>query len=151
MLKGRPTRGRMATPTRKDAAFSGYSLRQVLRTCAGLPERVLALRRGFPRPASGVQAPRPSGGETEPSHFCIAKMKGSPQRVGQTERAPHKGVPFLFGLPERIRTFDLQSRSLTRYPAVPRVDAIRCGGLPLVDPKGIEPSTSALRTQRSPS
>ena len=28
----------------------------------------------------------------------------------------------LFGLPERIRTFDLQSRSLTRYPAVPRVD-----------------------------
>ena len=26
------------------------------------------------------------------------------------------------GLPERIRTFDLQSRSLTRYPAVPRVD-----------------------------
>ena len=27
-----------------------------------------------------------------------------------------------FGLPERIRTFDLQSRSLTRYPAVPRVD-----------------------------
>ena len=28
----------------------------------------------------------------------------------------------VFGLPERIRTFDLQSRSLTRYPAVPRVD-----------------------------
>ena len=27
-----------------------------------------------------------------------------------------------FGLPERIRTFDLQSRSLTRYPAVPRVE-----------------------------
>ena len=31
-------------------------------------------------------------------------------------------VPLWFGLPERIRTFDLQSRSLTRYPAVPRVD-----------------------------
>ena len=30
----------------------------------------------------------------------------------------------LFGLPERIRTFDLQSRSLTRYPAVPRVDVL---------------------------
>ena len=29
---------------------------------------------------------------------------------------------FFVGLPERIRTFDLQSRSLTRYPAVPRVD-----------------------------
>ena len=27
-----------------------------------------------------------------------------------------------FGLPDRIRTYDLQSRSLTRYPAVPRVD-----------------------------
>ena len=32
------------------------------------------------------------------------------------------GVPLGFGLPERIRTFDLQSRSLTRYPAVPRAD-----------------------------
>ena len=30
--------------------------------------------------------------------------------------------PFFIGLPERIRTVDLQSRSLTRYPAVPRVD-----------------------------
>ena len=28
----------------------------------------------------------------------------------------------LFGLPERIRTFVLKSRSLARYPAVPRVD-----------------------------
>ena len=28
----------------------------------------------------------------------------------------------LFGLPERIRTAGLQSRSLTRYPAVPRAD-----------------------------
>ena len=28
----------------------------------------------------------------------------------------------LDGLPDRIRTCDLQSRSLTRYPAVPRVD-----------------------------
>ena len=27
-----------------------------------------------------------------------------------------------YGLPERIRTFDLQSRSLTRYPAEPRAD-----------------------------
>ena len=30
-----------------------------------------------------------------------------------------------FGLPEQIRTVDLQSRSLTRYPAVPRVDCLR--------------------------
>ncbi len=28
----------------------------------------------------------------------------------------------IFGLPDRIRTYGLQSRSLTRYPAVPRVD-----------------------------
>ena len=71
------------------------------------------------------------------------------------QKAPTSGALW-FGLPERIRTFDLQSRSLTRYPAVPRVDmkiALDpvCGVLPLVDPKGIEPSTSALRTQRSPS
>ena len=30
------------------------------------------------------------------------------------------------GLPERIRTFVLQSRSLTRYPAVPRADIYGC-------------------------
>ena len=31
---------------------------------------------------------------------------------------------FSVGLPERIRTADLQSRSLTRYPAVPRVEIL---------------------------
>ena len=31
---------------------------------------------------------------------------------------------FRLGLPDRIRTYGLQSRSLTRYPAVPRVDRI---------------------------
>ena len=36
-------------------------------------------------------------------------------------KRPRCAGPFV-GLPERIRTFDLQSRSLTRYPAVPRVD-----------------------------
>ncbi len=46
---------------------------------------------------------------------------------------------FVFvGLPERIRTFDLQSRSLTRYPAVPRVD------IKLWDPLG----SSNLRHHR---
>ena len=34
---------------------------------------------------------------------------------------PSLSEGFSIGLPERIRTFDLQSRSLTRYPAVPRV------------------------------
>ena len=45
------------------------------------------------------------------------------ERVGKDP--PHKGfalVGGIFGLPERIRTVDLQSRSLTRYPAVPRVE-----------------------------
>ena len=39
---------------------------------------------------------------------------------GQTDRGRH-GIPYLSGLPDRIRTDDLQSRSLTRYPAEPRV------------------------------
>ena len=34
----------------------------------------------------------------------------------------HKVASPFYGLPERIRTFDLQSRSLTRYPAVPRAE-----------------------------
>ena len=33
-------------------------------------------------------------------------------------------VPSVFGLPDRIRTYDLKSRSLARYPAVPRVDIV---------------------------
>ena len=32
----------------------------------------------------------------------------------------------IFGLPDRIRTYGLQSRSLTRYPAVPRVEILDC-------------------------
>ena len=48
-----------------------------------------------------------------------AKLRLPPQAV--KEKAPQTGC-FFFGLPERIRTFDLQSRSLTRYPAVPRVE-----------------------------
>lgn len=60
----------------------------------GQPERILALRRGFPRPASGVQAPRPSGGKTEPLHFCAAKTQGSPQRYAN-KKHPHTGVFFI--------------------------------------------------------
>ena len=41
-------------------------------------------------------------------------------QIGQQKSPDKRG--FFIGLPERIRTFDLQSRSLTRYPAVPRVD-----------------------------
>ncbi len=45
--------------------------------------------------------------------------------IGYTKNTKRDGraISFcVFGLPERIRTVDLQSRSLTRYPAVPRVD-----------------------------
>ena len=45
------------------------------------------------------------------------------------------------GLPERIRTFDLQSRSLTRYPAVPRADI----KFWKVNPFGFEPSIHRRR------
>ena len=44
-----------------------------------------------------------------------------PIRYGK-QKIPHNVWDFLFGLPDRIRTCGLQSRSLTRYPAVPRVD-----------------------------
>ncbi len=45
-------------------------------------------------------------------------MLSCEQRIKNTENR----VLGIFGLPERIRTVDLQSRSLTRYPAVPRAD-----------------------------
>ena len=69
------------------------------------------------------------------------KLESRPIQTDQEQlHTPRRGVTFLctisskanqkrgtsplfwFGLPERIRTVDLQSRSLTRYPAVPRVD-----------------------------
>ena len=60
---------------------------------------------------------------------CVLRRFSCPFGASQTESPRHKGGGFLFGLPERIRTFDLQSRSLTRYPAVPRVDVkVAAGG-----------------------
>ncbi len=44
------------------------------------------------------------------------------------EKGARKGRPFTYGLPDRIRTCDLESRSLTRYPAVPRAESRREGG-----------------------
>ena len=65
----------------------------------------------------GQEAP-PCIGRSGGSHGASTKV--SPSRISK-EKTPQKWGLFL-GLPERIRTFDLQSRSLTRYPAVPRVD-----------------------------
>ena len=46
---------------------------------------------------------------------------GRPLLIGKIKTTP-QGGDFRLGLPDRIRTYGLQSRSLTRYPAVPRVD-----------------------------
>ena len=48
-------------------------------------------------------------------------MLGNPTRQSIKEKAAI-GDFFFYGLPGRIRTCDLESRSLTRYPAVPRAD-----------------------------
>ena len=44
----------------------------------------------------------------------------------QKQSRPSDEGLLCFGLPERIWTFDLQSRSLTRYPAVPRAEIEPC-------------------------
>ena len=41
--------------------------------------------------------------------------------ISEKEKKHREGAFFLFGLPDRIRTYGLESRSLARYPAVPRV------------------------------
>ena len=56
----------------------------------------------------------------EPS--ALAMLRARPNFVISNKESTSQGGGFFIGLPERIRTFDLQSRSLTRYPAVPRVD-----------------------------
>ena len=54
---------------------------------------------------------------------------GEPFQMSRSSRqkATDRARRFVaFGLPDRIRTDDLQSRSLTRYPAEPRVDYSLC-------------------------
>ena len=47
-------------------------------------------------------------------------------RSGRQKATDRARRSVAFGLPDRIRTDDLQSRSLTRYPAEPRVDYSLC-------------------------
>ena len=79
----------------------------------GLPERIL--NRALAR----------RGQEAPPKKYVACFLPGASTQILVLTNRPNKKTPtsgvFLFGLPERIRTFDLQSRSLTRYPAVPRV------------------------------
>ena len=66
--------------------------------------------------------------------FFHPRHRSVPSPKYEKEKAPMKGA-LSFGLPERIRTADLQSRSLTRYPAVPRVENIGMQGnctLPII-------------------
>ena len=79
----------------------------------GLPERIL-------NPAhAGVGGKHPRVSVNLGVHMVLPRRFSSSQ-IGQQKSPAMQG--FSVGLPERIRTFDLQSRSLTRYPAVPRVD-----------------------------
>ena len=65
------------------------------------------------------------GGGTD-SNLCQAKLGVTVLCTVRARQKHRDGIchPDVFGLPERIRTVDLQSRSLTRYPAVPRVDIL---------------------------
>ena len=53
-------------------------------------------------------------------------MRGSESsRARENKQEVSVRIPLVyFGLPDRIRTCDLKSRSLARYPAVPRADTI---------------------------
>ncbi len=57
------------------------------------------------------------------SHFVRDRFS---LRVGKNKPTAKNAMGLFFGLPDRIRTYDLQSRSLTRYPTVPRVDMVLC-------------------------
>ena len=82
------------------------------------------------------------------------KPRKAPKGRKKTQFALVDKLRFFSGLPDRIRTCGLKSRSLALYPAGLRVgigtSRICVQALYVVDPKGFEPSTSALRTRRSP-
>ena len=59
--------------------------------------------------------------EEIPLLFCRSCSQLTTSRKPTPKRTAF-AVLFGVGLPDRIRTCDLQSRSLTRYPAVPRAD-----------------------------
>ena len=91
---------------------------------------------GFDAPAAlpaTLAARRIKGGSVGWREFWHFRRQATKMRqvrtggVGRKAAAPRNGGRLLFGLPDRIRTCDLQSRSLTRYPAGLRVDILfRC-------------------------
>ena len=70
-----------------------------------------------PRPRKARAGSTPKN--PSPISCLVLPLRLSSSRIGQQKSPGERGLSV--GLPERIRTFDLQSRSLTRYPAVPRV------------------------------
>ena len=64
-----------------------------------------------------TQIPQAICEPTSLASFEIGRIYGQ-----AAKKATIRDGDFLVGLPARIRTADLQSRSLTRYPAVPQVD-----------------------------
>ncbi len=131
-------------PTRKDSeprpriAWAGSAAKRAATfSLLGTSTKLLSLtnrprkkprRAGlFSWPTRKDSEPRPRiarAGSAAKADFPFCSLGASTQLLAltsrPTEKTPTRGV-FSIGLPERIRTFDLQSRSLTRYPAVPRV------------------------------
>ena len=148
--KGKLPRKRQFTPVLHRKRHTQRSFIRSFCVCLdGLPDRIQ-------NPSAAAR-----GGESFslPSAFPFFFLKLS--RMSLTRRKsnmapPPQGWGCHVGLPDRIRTCGLESRSLALYPAGLRVDYRDCatdkknGFTPLVDPKGFEPSTSALRTRRSP-
>lgn len=70
-------------------------------------------------------------------------LEGRQLGHGQTAASQgiiHSGFKYVFG----------GSRKRSKGPRLDRRNPLHFNILPLVEPKGLEPSTSALRTQRSP-
>ena len=76
--------------------------------------------RKYPRPAPGVQAPRPSGGVTEPVSLRVAQENAIRRACSATKSkwAPQSGCSFGFGGATRIRTGDkgFADPCLTTWP-----------------------------------
>ena len=79
-------------------------------------------------PSASTQDSRPEGGITKSflrkKQLCcfLQSQLGQPYPTVYKRKKPPLATFFFYGLPGRIRTCDLESRSLTRYPAVPRAD-----------------------------
>ena len=123
------SRGALAHGRRGEASSGGSQRRAALDDMrrTSCVNDMPSLRLGYFWPTRKDSEPRSRfarTGSTPEKAVTYFLLGASTQALVLTNR-PKKKTPLcevlFFGLPERIRTFDLQSRSLTRYPAVPRV------------------------------